>query len=102
MINMENFEFTYKCENCAECCKNWNVARFDPSMADKNGVCIYLDTETNLCKIYDSRPDFCNICTLYNKYYSHIDLDYYLQDLRVGCDALIKIGQRQKKRNEKK
>ena len=23
MINMENFEFTYKCENCAEYCKNW-------------------------------------------------------------------------------
>jgi len=35
-----------------------------PQRAD--GACLYL-TEDNLCSIYDTRPEICNVKTMYNK-----------------------------------
>ncbi len=94
---MKQFDFQYKCQDCGECCKNWNPARFDPNIVDKNGICIYLDQKTNLCTIYETRPDFCRDDVWYELQYKDIiSLEEYLRDLTMGCRALIEIGQRRK------
>lgn len=95
---MEELEFTNNCESCgAQCCKNWNLIRFDPSIVDKNGICIYLDQKTNLCTIYDTRPDFCRF---YRYYYQtladKISVERFHYLAKLGCDIVKKMGERNK------
>ena len=71
-------------------------------MSDNKGNCIYLDLNTNLCTTYDNRPDFCNIEVWYNKHFSHMSYEQFIHNQKIGCDALIKIGQKRRKRNEEK
>lgn len=87
-------EFTYKCENCGECCKNGNPARWDPKLDDGNGNCPYLDLTTNLCTIYETRFDFCRIHSWYEKNYAPkgISKDLYLQSQIAGCDYLRRLA----------
>jgi Fe-S-cluster containining protein len=84
-------EFLYKCENCGQCCKNWNPAQHDISLVDENGVCKFLNQETNLCTIYDKRPIFCRTYEYYEQIVAksqNISLEYYLHQQRMGCDIL--------------
>ena len=93
---MEKFDFQYKCENCGECCKNWNPANYNPDIVDENGVCIYLNSN-NLCTIYETRPDFCRNDLWYElQYKDKMSLEEYLHWQLIGCKALIEIGQRRK------
>lgn len=91
---MEHFEFTNNCEECgAQCCKNWNPARYDRNMVDNNGTCIHLDKQTNLCTIYNTRPDFCRMDLWYEKRYSNfMTLEKFLQTQRMGCEILKNIS----------
>ena len=34
-----------------------------------NGVCKYLDLDSNMCRIYDNRPEICNIEFMYEKHF---------------------------------
>ncbi|WP_390177553.1 YkgJ family cysteine cluster protein [Helicobacter pylori] len=64
----------FPCTSCGLCCKNITgiieLIGFDAG----NGVCKFLDLETNLCKIYESRPLICRIDEAHKKLYSHIPL----------------------------
>ncbi|EJB29389.1 hypothetical protein HPNQ4099_1021 [Helicobacter pylori NQ4099] len=73
---------------CGLCCKNITgiieLIGFDVS----NGVCKFLDLETNLCKIYESRPLICRIDEARKKLYPHIPLkEFYAKNAEV-CNAL--------------
>ncbi|GAA9640501.1 hypothetical protein HCM100_06140 [Helicobacter pylori] len=47
-----------------------------------------MDSETNLCKIYESRPLICRIDEARKKLYSHIPLkEFYAKNAEV-CNAL--------------
>ncbi len=53
-----------------------------------NGVCKFLDLETNRCKIYESRPLICRVDEAHKKLYSHIPLkEFYAKNAEV-CNAL--------------
>ena len=39
-------------------------------MSSADGVCKYLDRDTNLCTIYEKRPLLCNVDAVYDKFYS--------------------------------
>ncbi|GAA6787556.1 hypothetical protein AOH128_03610 [Helicobacter pylori] len=51
----------FPCTSCGLCCKNITgiveLVGFDAG----NGVCKFLDLETNLCKIYESCPLICMV-----------------------------------------
>jgi|TARA_Y100000034_G_scaffold75381_2_gene90554 hypothetical protein len=60
----------------------------------RDGACLYL-TEDNLCEIYDSRPELCNVRTQYkrkieseeiNRFVTEID---YYRDSTEACHVLI-------------
>ncbi|WQZ86776.1 YkgJ family cysteine cluster protein [Helicobacter pylori] len=76
----------FPCTSCGLCCKNITgiieLIEFDAG----NGVCKFLDLETNLCKIYESRPLICRIDEVHKKIYSHLDgirfRQAQLEDLR--------------------
>jgi Fe-S-cluster containining protein len=92
---MFHFNFDNNCEKCgAQCCKNWNPANFDSSIVDNYGNCIYLDLNTNLCTIYNERPEFCRTDEYYyNNFTNIMSLEQYLQKQKEGCELLKKIAQ---------
>lgn len=45
---------------------------FSRHMALDDGTCKYLDKETNLCTIYNERPDFCRVDEFYEKNFADI------------------------------
>lgn len=58
----------FVCTKCGSCCRNIDripeLKKYDPG----DGVCIHL-TENNLCDIYYSRPDICNVDKMYERKY---------------------------------
>ena len=51
----------FPCTSCGSCCRRVFLVNFFPKeWIKKDGSCIHLD-ENNLCKIYDTRPDYCRV-----------------------------------------
>ena len=65
---MSNEKKNFPCERCGICCRNIGNAYFAKEMVLPNGVCNHLDEESNLCRIYSTRPIFCNVEAFYDKY----------------------------------
>lgn len=56
------------CTNCkAPCCRHV----FGP-LDSGDGVCKYLDRDTNRCTIYDHRPEICDTDRVYERYFAGI------------------------------
>ncbi len=74
----------FPCTSCELCCKNITgiveLIEFDAG----NGVCKFLDLETNLCKIYESRPLICRVDEAHKKLYSHIPLKEFYATQRFA------------------
>ncbi len=73
----------FKCKKCGLCCKNLDVSEIYKELHNGDGICNYLDLNTNKCNIYDNRPELCNIEISYNLYFSetfsiqeYYDLNY--------------------------
>ena len=60
----------FPCERCGTCCRKISNVFFAKDMVLPNGVCKFLDENTNLCRIYSTRPIFCNVDAYYEKYLS--------------------------------
>ena len=78
----------FLCTRCGLCCKNIHEI---PELADfhtGDGICIHL-SDDNLCKIYSTRPDICNVEKMYELYYVNImsKAEYERKNLE-GCKAL--------------
>ena len=76
------------CNKCGLCCKNINRIPDLKEFDSGNGVCIHLG-EDNLCNIYLSRPDICNVDKMFDKifkyYMTRSEYDYLNSE---GCKAL--------------
>ena len=59
----------FECDNCGECCKNISNSQELREFDRGDGVCKYLNLETNLCNIYENRPDICDVKKMYEKVY---------------------------------
>ena len=75
----------FECDLCGFCCRHIGgiprLKEFDLG----NGVCKFLDTVTNRCRIYAMRPDLCNVEIGYRKYFSQ----FYTEEeyLRLNYEA---------------
>lgn len=58
----------FDCTRCGECCRRLGRLEIAKNMVNADGVCLYLNQETNLCRIYEHRPIFCNVDAYYDKY----------------------------------
>ena len=78
----------FQCDKCGICCKLIKgipqLAAFDRG----DGVCIHL--KDNLCSIYDSRPDICNVEKMYALFKDQMTEKEYLQLMTDSCSALKK------------
>ncbi|RVZ52993.1 YkgJ family cysteine cluster protein [Helicobacter pylori] len=77
----------FPCTSCGLCCKN--IARIIEliEFGVSNGVCKFLDLETNLCKIYESLPLICRIDEVHKKLYPHPLKEFYAKNAEI-CNAL--------------
>ena len=94
----------FKCNGCGACCKFVGhivqqvrehkarglelpdpYRRFEafPYEFLGNGTCTMLD-EDNKCKVYDERPEVCNVQFMYDVYYNFMGKEEYL---KVSADA---------------
>ena len=78
----------FACDRCGLCCRSLKKV---PALADfdrGDGVCIHL-REDNLCEIYDSRPEVCNVDLMYERYFSSIYTreEFYKMNEKV-CETL--------------
>ena len=78
----------FVCIKCGLCCRNIGEI---PELADfhtGDGVCIHL-SEDNLCDIYSTRPDICNVEKMFELQYNEVmsKVDYEKLNLE-GCKAL--------------
>ena len=58
----------FPCKRCGNCCRMIGHISWAKHMALPDGVCRYLDQQTNLCSIYENRPVFCNVDAYYQLY----------------------------------
>ena len=76
----------FECDKCGICCKLLKgipqLAAFDRG----DGVCIHL--KDNLCSIYESRPDICNVEKMYVFFKEQMSEEEYLQLMSNSCKVL--------------
>lgn len=78
----------FQCDKCGICCR---LLKYVPQLAafDRgDGVCIHL--KDNLCSIYESRPDICNVEKMYDFFKAQISEEEYCQLMTESCKALKK------------
>jgi len=79
----------FPCSGCGICCQN--ISKIDElkSFDLGNGVCKYLNKETNQCLIYDHRPDICNVDKMYEKeYYRFFSKEVFYRENAKVCNDL--------------
>lgn len=59
----------FPCTKCGACCKNISGIKELESYDLGNGICKYLDMQSNTCRIYGNRPDICSVEIMYEKMY---------------------------------
>ncbi|MCR5834307.1 MAG: hypothetical protein K6G55_06645 [Selenomonadaceae bacterium] len=79
----------FKCDCCGLCCRHINRVPYLKEFDTGNGVCKYLDLDTNRCRIYKNRPDICNVEVGYKKFFA----DKYTEEeyLRMNYEACAQL-----------
>lgn len=60
----------FPCQQCGACCKQVNLSAQTAFLDRGDGICLHLDLKSSLCKIYNERPEVCNVQKYYEKYLS--------------------------------
>lgn len=79
----------YKCSCCGSCCRNIGGIELYSDLDNGMGICKNLDLETNLCKIYKSRPLKCRIDDSYKVLFKDIlSIEEYYKMNYEACEKL--------------
>lgn len=81
----------FVCKKCGMCCRNLHLNDLYKDLHEGDGICKYLDEQTNLCTIYENRPLLCNVDKAYEVYFkdTYSKEEYYKLNMR-SCDYLGK------------
>lgn len=60
----------FPCTKCGKCCMNIHLAEETAYLNRGDNICVNFDVSSNLCTIYDDRPDICRVDLQYEKNYS--------------------------------
>ncbi len=91
MDNNNEIKKEFVCKKCGCCCKNIGVYEPAEFLDRGDGVCKYFDEKTNLCTIYDFRPDFCRVDKMYKQYKDKMTWNQYVDANYEGCEELRKM-----------
>ena len=83
----------FKCDKCGACCRNIGKSEIYKDLDRGDGCCVYLDEESNLCRIYNRRPLICRVDEVYESYYSKImTREQYYRENYEACEKLKNAG----------
>lgn len=60
---------SFSCDRCGLCCRHIKNIELLKELDDGTGTCRFLNRETNLCSIYNSRPLICNVDDAYEIFF---------------------------------
>ena len=81
----------FPCLKCGTCCTKLDNNKIYSHLDQGNGVCIYFDSASKLCSIYDDRPLICNVEKMYDAHFFKImSYDEYLKINKEACEILRK------------
>lgn len=87
-----NRSIPFPCDQCGACCKNVHRAVETHDLDRGDGVCRHLDEQTNLCSIYNDRPEICRVDLQYELNYKQLySWEQFIEINVASCDYLKKI-----------
>lgn len=79
----------FPCTACGQCCRNVYLSALTEYLSRGDGVCRFLDENSNLCSIYEERPLVCNVSKYFEMYLKDkISWDDYLKQNLSVCQIL--------------
>jgi len=86
----ENIPATgFSCARCGQCCRQLNLNDSYRELDRGDGVCRHFIDATNLCAIYDDRPDLCRIDLMYEHLFMpHMTRTEYHAATQAACLVL--------------
>ena len=82
-------DIKFQCSQCGACCRRAGKSGMRPDRGD--GACIHL-TKENLCAIYDTRPELCNMEAMYLKrkeQFPDLDKKEYFSANNIFCNTFM-------------
>ncbi|WP_102401045.1 YkgJ family cysteine cluster protein [Haloimpatiens massiliensis] len=79
----------FKCIKCGKCCRSLNKSKLYDDFHNGDGICKWLNEESNECTIYNSRPLICRIDEGYEAFFKDIITkeEYYNENYKI-CKSL--------------
>ncbi|WP_456058469.1 YkgJ family cysteine cluster protein [Campylobacter hominis] len=82
----------FECDRCGLCCRHIKGIKELENFLLDDESCINLDKTSNLCKIYDKRPDICRVDEMFKKvFYKFMSKEEYLNLNASSCKKLKEI-----------
>ncbi|MBR1486400.1 MAG: YkgJ family cysteine cluster protein [Synergistaceae bacterium] len=94
------YNFNFRCRKCGECCTYMKALQNNiPDGFEKfrdiaieldsgDGVCKYLDRNSRLCKIYESRPAICNYELFFEMVKDELTPEQFDEILNDSCEII--------------
>lgn len=77
------------CTRCGLCCRNVRQHEWYRDLDRGDGACRHFADATNLCTIYESRPDACRIDVMYDRHFApHVPRAAFDAANHAACRAL--------------
>ena len=88
----------FPCSCCGLCCSKIHNVEELKEFDLGNGICKYLDQITNICSVYDNRPDICSIDRMFEKEYKfYFSKDeFYLMNANACNRLQEEVGMNEK------
>lgn len=78
----------FQCDCCGLCCRSLKGAALYKDLDDGTGTCRYFDRNTNLCTIYQNRPEKCNVRAMYRYFADKMTYEEWLEANAKVCRQL--------------
>lgn len=83
----------FPCSSCGACCKSIQLSPLTAWLDRGDGVCKHFDDTENVCSIYESRPEICNVRVMYDKHYKNCcDWTEFVFINQQVCEELLKLS----------
>lgn len=77
----------FECDKCGLCCIGLQGHEETKYMHNGDGVCIFLDADTKLCRIYENRPIFCRVDDYFEQQMAgEIGREQYYKENYAACE----------------
>lgn len=79
----------FPCTACGQCCRHVHLSELTRDLDRGDGICAHFDDSTNLCSIYESRPDVCRVDVMYRQHFQeYVSWSVFVAENMKACAEL--------------